>query len=561
MSMKTLLCAINSKFIHSSLAVHSLNASCEAFSGKYGVETGEISVKEFSVNDPYDSVVYGIVSESPDIVAVSVYIWNIDIVSSLVSDLRKMLPSCQIILGGPEVSYGIPENMIHPDSYDYIISGEGEYSFFKLIAKLCAEKNGREINLPELFSCDLNDLPFVYTEKNLPLFENRIIYYETSRGCPYNCAYCLSGADNKVKFLDTERVYNEIDFFCKHKVPQVKFVDRTFNCNPKRAKAIVEYISALPYCETNFHFEIGADLFDDEFIEILSKVPHGRIQIEAGIQSLQPKVLEACCRKTDTDKCFDNLRKIISKGNINVHTDLIAGLPYETLELFADSFDKAYSLYSHQLQLGFLKLLKGAPINGMLAEHSYVFSEKSPYEVISNKYISFNEILSLKEIEDALERYYNSGHFMLSLVLVEKYFKTPFDLYRSLADFMKKKNLIFKPLSLRQTFDIMHLFAKTIIDNCEELCEFKRFLLIDYFSSNRTDLPPDSLKDIWQPERSLPIKTGDIMKACGVEDFRAHRLRIIDNEIYIFNVAESDSVTGRFSFIKSDRTVTEVKNG
>lgn len=559
--MKTLLCAINSKFIHSSLAVHSLKASCRFFSEKYDAETGEISVKEFSVNDPYDSIVYGIVTETPDIISLSVYIWNIDIVSSLVSDLRKMLPLCQIILGGPEVSYGIPEKMISPDSYDYVVSGEGEYSFFKLLAKIHAEKESGEIDLPDSYVCDLNELPFVYSEENLQAFENRIIYYETSRGCPYNCAYCLSGADNKVKFLDIERVYKEIDFFCEHKVPQVKFVDRTFNCNPKRAKAIVKYISKLPSCETNFHFEVGADLFDDEFIEILSDVPCGRVQIEAGIQSMQPKVLEACCRKTDTDKCFENLKRIISKGNINVHTDLIAGLPYETIELFEDSFNQAYSLHSHQLQLGFLKLLKGASLNGMLDEHRYVFSEKTPYEIVSNKYITFNEILSLKEIEDALERYYNSGHFLLSLGLIEKYFRSPFALYRSLADFMKNKNLIFKPMSLRQSFDIMYSFVKTVTETERESDELKKTLLIDYFSSNKTDLPPDSLKDIWQPERSLSVKTGEIMKSCGIEDFRAHRLRIIDNEIYVFNVAEADPVTGRFSFVKSDKTVTEVKNG
>jgi len=548
--MKTLLCAINSKFIHSSLAVHSLKASCEFFSDKYGVDTGDVIVKEFSINDTYDSIVYGIVSECPDVVALSVYIWNVKLVGELLSDLKKMLPDCKFAVGGPEVSYGLPENIICSDDIDFIVSGEGEYRFFRVIAQIRAVKENLILDLPSCVECDLNELPFVYSEDNLHLFENRIIYYETSRGCPFNCAYCLSGADSKVKFLDIERVFKEIDFFCENKVPQVKFVDRTFNCNPKRAKQIVKYISMLDDCVTNFHFEVGADLFDDEFIEILAKVPQGRVQIETGIQSMQPKVLEACCRKTDTKKCFDNLERIISAGNINVHTDLIAGLPFENAELFEDSFNKTYVLKSHQLQLGFLKLLKGSPLCDMVDEHSYEFSLHPPYEVISNKYISHRDVLKLKEVEDALERYYNSGHYNISLEIIEKYFETPFALYRALADFLKDKNLIFKPMSLRQSFDIIYLFASGFVKSDGELHALKKSLLIDYFSSNKTDLPPDNLKDIWRPERSLSGRSGDIMKSCGIEDFRAHRLRIIDNEIYIFNVSEENPVTGRFDFVR-----------
>ncbi|MBE7064905.1 MAG: DUF4080 domain-containing protein [Ruminococcaceae bacterium] len=548
--MKTLICAINSKFIHSSLAVHSLSASCKFFSGKYCAETGDMSVKEFSVNDPYDTIVYGIVSECPDIVALSVYIWNVKLAGELISDLRKMLPDCLIILGGPEVSFGLPGNIINDGDFDHIICGEGEYSFFRLVANIHAAKENKLIELPETSECDFNELPFVYSDENLPLFENRIIYYETSRGCPFNCAYCLSGADSKVKFLDIERVFREIDFFCKHKVPQVKFVDRTFNCNPKRAKTIVRYIASIENCETNFHFEVGADLFDNEFIEILSTVPVGRVQIEAGIQSMQPEVLDACCRKTDTRKCFENLIQIVSNGNINVHTDLIAGLPYETVELFKDSFNKTYSLKSHQLQLGFLKLLKGAPLNDMLDEHAYTFSERPPYEVVSNKYISHKELLLLKEVEDALEKYYNSGHYSISLEIIEKHFETPFEMYEAMAEFLKSKNLIFKPMSLRQSFDIMYLFASGFVDG-GELHNLRKMLLVDYFSSNKTDLPPDSLKELWKPERSMSSKSGDIMKFCGIDDFKAHRLRIIDNEIYIFNVSEPNSVTGRFSYIKA----------
>ena len=523
-----------------------------------------MEVAEFSVNDSADSIVYGIVSELPDVIGFSVYIWNVKIIGMLIADIRKMLPDSIIVLGGPEVSYGVDGKIFSEKNYDYIVSGEGEYSLYCLLAEIFASKNSSVFSASPEFcyrksddgvtvyadNCSLDGLPFIYNEDNLPKFENRIIYYETSRGCPFNCAYCLSGAESKVRFLNIERVFKEIDFFNKNKVPQVKFVDRTFNCNPKRAKQIVKYISALEDCETNFHFEVGADLFDDEFIDILSEVPCGRVQIEAGIQSMQHDVLEACCRKTDVDKCFSNLKKIISMGNINVHTDLIAGLPFETAGMFVDSFNKTYALRSHQLQLGFLKLLKGAPLNGMLEEHSYMFSSNPPYEIISNKYISHKEILRLKEVEDALDRFYNSGHYVLTLELIEKHFGTPFELYRKLADRLIELKMIFKPVSLRQGFDIMYSFAESFIRDGEELKILKKIMLTDYFSSNKSDMPPDSLRDIWKPERSLSGRSGDIMKLCGIDDFRAHRLRIIDDEIYIFDVSKENPVTGRYSYKK-----------
>ena len=575
--MKTLLCAVNSKYIHSSPAVHSIKKACEHYSRMYSSETGDICVREYSVNDAYEAVLYGIVSEIPDCVCFSVYIWNVKYISSLCLDVRKMLPGACIVIGGPEVSFGIDEKFFPNESFDYVSAGEGERAMFCLLSEIYAKRNNRCFIPPEHFGYekkgkevsaaeieDLAELPFIYDTGNLSCFENRIIYYETSRGCPFNCAYCLSGAESRVSFLSIERVLAEIDFFNDNKVKQVKFVDRTFNCNQKRAKNIVRHIISLEECKTNFHFEVGADLFDDEFTELLSKAPKGRIQIEAGIQSLYEPALNACCRKMNLEKCFKNLQRIIEAGNINVHTDLIAGLPYETAEIFEDSFNRTYSLKSHQLQLGFLKLLRGAPLNSMTDEHGYVFSDNPPYEIVRNNYITTAELLKLKETENVLERFYNSGHFAYTVDEIEKNYSTPFEMFREIAEFAVKRKCVFKAMSMQQSFDLLNDFITEKFAHCE-ICDseigngymdkLRRLMLLDYFSSNKSDLPPESLKNLWTPERVIKYKNSDIMKEYGIEGFKNSRLRVIGGEIFIFDFSDVNPVTGRFKYIKTKYTV------
>ncbi len=565
--MKTLLCGISSKYIHSTPAVYCLKKASEYYANLYSAKIGDIDIFEASVNDSYDAILYNIVNLTPDCIGFSVYIWNVDLISKLCSDIKKMLPDTVIILGGPEVSFGIDANVFPVGSYDYVICGEGERAFFCLLCELCSKKYNVEFEAPPLFGYvnsggavsaarinDLSELPFIYDENNIERFKNRILYYETSRGCPFNCAYCLSGAESKVTFLSLDRVYNEIDFFNRQKVKQVKFVDRTFNCNVKRAKDIVKHIVSLEQCSTNFHFEVGADLFDDELTDLLCNSPQGRIQIEAGIQSVHEDTLCACCRKTDVNKCFENLKKVIESGNVNVHTDLIAGLPFETLELFKISFNKAYALSSHQLQLGFLKLLKGAPLNEMTAVHGYVFSKNSPYEIIKNNYISHCELLKLKELENTFERYYNSGSFAYIVKRLLKFYDTPYDMYRDIADYLALHGYIFKSISMQQSFDLLHGFIieKIMRISEMEMRELESLMLLDYFSSNKSDLPPESLKHIWTSERMINSKNSDIMKKYTTGEFKNLRLRVIDGEIYIFDFLNNDPVTGRFTWVKTE---------
>ena len=340
---KVLLCALNSKFIHSCLAVHSL----KKFAVSRGYNKEKISIKEFTINDNIDFILHGIFSENPETIAFSVYIWNVEYVSRLCRIIKKISPETEIILGGPEVSYIEKHPFFDEKDFDFILKGEGEKSFYELIS------SGKITNEKIL---NLDELPFPYDEENICLFENRIVYYESSRGCPFSCAYCLSSAEKGVRFLSMERVKSDLEFFSSHNVKQVKFVDRTFNADKKRAYEIWQFIIAnFSDGNMNFHFEIAADLLDENLISLLGTAPDGLIQLEIGIQSTKDETLVLSCRKTDTQKVLSNTKKLVEQGNINIHTDLIAGLPGETPEDFKQSFNDVYKLKSHQLQLGFLK--------------------------------------------------------------------------------------------------------------------------------------------------------------------------------------------------------------
>ncbi len=349
---RAIICAINSKYIHSNPAVYSLAAYYEKHSVN---KLWHTDVREYTINDIVGNIIYDIVSDKPDVIAFSVYIWNVEVVKRILCDLRVILPNTVIILGGPEVSFGTEHCNINDSLYDYIIQGEGELCFTELLDNLSSVSEQALIDsdvacVNKILRADrllaMDEIPFIYNDENIGCFKNRILYYETARGCPFSCAYCLSGGDcSPVRFTDVEIVFTHIDFFCKHDVPLVKFVDRTFNCNPARAKEIIKKIAAIPdSCSTCFHFEVGADLFDDEFLCLLSTLPKGRVQIEAGIQSLNETTLNASVRKTDNNKVFSNLKKIIDGENVNVHTDLIAGLPFESLASFKNSFNGVYRL-------------------------------------------------------------------------------------------------------------------------------------------------------------------------------------------------------------------------
>ncbi|MBP9988190.1 MAG: DUF4080 domain-containing protein [Ruminococcus sp.] len=531
------LIAVNSQYVHSSLAVASLEKMYRKYTNQYNYAMPELSVTELSVNDSFDSLIYRIMDGS-DIFAFSVYIWNINIVTELCRYIKSAYPESTIILGGPEVSFG--------GEYpcDYIISGEGERTFFALICELCEfeipcewnySSNGN-IRFSENIS-NLEEIDFPYNNENIEKYRNKIIYYESSRGCPFSCAYCLSSVCGKVRELSLNRVFSDLDFFISHNVAQVKFVDRTFNFNKKRSLEIWSYIiENAQNCDTNFHFEVGADLLSDEEMNLLSKAPVGKIQLEAGIQSTFVPALDECCRHTDNEKLFNNISQLISYGNINIHIDLIAGLPYESYEIFKQSFNEAYKLKAHQLQLGFLKLLHGAPLNRMIEKHSYVFQKRSPYEVIYNKYISSEEIRNLKKLEDVLERFYNSGRFSRTLEILERKFTSPFEMFEKIAEQFDKENLLFTPVSTKILFDFMSRFLKSKEENCDKI------LLLDFYSSEKSETVPSKLRYL-VPHEKIKIKSE---KQKGN---KKAQIRMIENTAYVIDYSKRNKVNGNFEVI------------
>ncbi len=543
---KIVLCAVNSKFIHSSPAMYYL----KGWADKLYPEAFDINIFESSINDTVEHILYSVLKEKPQIICFGVYIWNVSIISKLCKSIKAIDPETKIVLGGPEISYGTAHTDFCNNDYDFIVSGEGENAFLSAICILTNKPvkskyslEGKIITSPLIE--ELDDIPFIYNEGNIRNFDNRIIYYETSRGCPFSCSYCLSSVCGKVRFLSLERVFFDIDFFISHNVNQVKFVDRTFNCNKKRAYKIWEYIIDNAHkSQTNFHFEIGADLLDKDSISLLSTAPSGKIQLEIGIQSTNENALKESCRYAPNEKIFENVKALRKSNNINLHTDLIAGLPYEDFESFKSGFNEVYTLKAHQLQLGFLKLLSGAPLNNLIEKHSFVFASYSPYEILKNKYLSFNEIQKLKEVEDALEKFYNSNRFILSLEKIEKLFKNPYDIYESLAEFLKEKNMIFSGISTKKLYDILNEFSQKFG------AEIKEDLLLDFYLSENSEVLPNSLKDLVGLNKFTREKSSEILHELNLQKEKKIFVKFIKNKAYIIDYSQRNSVNSRFSLLK-----------
>lgn len=446
--MKVLLVAINAKYIHSNLAVYSL----KEYAKKYGNNEHEVKIKEYTINQYVEEIVSDIYEEKADVIGFSCYIWNIEHVIQTVDDIKAICPKTQIILGGPEVSYNPKHILKKHSNIDYVMCGEGEETFTQFLDS-CKDgvlesknigglvyRNGEDVKInPLMSSINLSRIPFVY--KDMADFENKIIYYETSRGCPFSCSYCLSSIDKRIRFRDLELVKKELQFFIDNKVSQVKFVDRTFNCNPAHAIEIWKYIKEHDNGITNFHFEIAADLMTKEELEIISDMRPGLIQLEIGVQSTNEKTLEAINRKTNIKRIEEITAKIRENHNIHQHLDLIVGLPYEDYQSFEQSFNQVYDMKPDQLQLGFLKVLYGAGISGEVGKYEIVYSKRPPYEVLKTKWISFDDVLKLKEIETVVEIYYNSMQFTETISELEKYFQSPFAMYEKLGHYYKENSL------------------------------------------------------------------------------------------------------------------------
>ena len=441
--MKFLLAAINAKYIHSNPAIYSLRA-CAGEKLKPCIE-----LAEYTINQPLQEIMADIYRRGPDAVGFSCYIWNWDMVRQLLGELPKVLPDADLWLGGPEVSYDAEKILGSFPFVRGIMVGEGEAVFRELMEYYAyrGKKVRRLEDIPGLclrsgFTAprapmDLNDIPFPY--EDLKPFANRILYYETSRGCPFRCSYCLSSIDKTVRFRDVSVVKRELQFFLDHKVKQVKFIDRTFNCRKDHAMAIWRYLYENDNGVTNFHFEISADLLDEEEIALLQKMRPGLVQLEIGVQSVNTDTLRAICRSTDLDRLEAAVEAVHRGRNIHQHLDLIAGLPYEDYESFGRSFDRVYRMKPQQLQLGFLKVLKGSPIREKAEEYGIFSLDSPPYEVLRTRWLSYEEVLRLKRVEEMVELYYNSNQFTCTLPLLESVFDSPFAMFEALADFYGEK--------------------------------------------------------------------------------------------------------------------------
>lgn len=430
--MKILLAALNAKYIHSNLAVHSLKA--------YAQEYGEhIEIAEYTINHQKDKILKDLYLRKPDVIGFSCYIWNLDYIEELIGDLAKIMPKTAVFVGGPEVSYDGEAFLERNPFVKGVMAGEGEQIFKELCRELC--ENGvteKVCGVLKSSGCmDMSRIPFIY--KDLKEFENRIIYYESSRGCPYSCSYCLSSIDKKVRFRDMELVKEELQFFLDRKVPQVKFVDRTFNCNKNRAMEIWQYILENDNGVTNFHFEISADLLSEEELEILEKFRPGAVQLEIGVQSTNPETIREIHRKMDLEKLKKTVAAVKKFRNIHQHLDLIAGLPCEDLKTFQRSFNEVYGMEPDQLQLGFLKVLKGSHMHSMAEEYGLSYKGKPNYEVLATKWLSYGEILQLKAVEEMVEMYYNSGQFQATLTHLVREFETPYRFFESLGNYFERE--------------------------------------------------------------------------------------------------------------------------
>ena len=539
--MKILLAACNAKYIHSNLAVYDL----QAYASEYA---DHIVLKEYTINQQKDDIMRDIYLEHPDVVCVSCYIWNLSFVKELMADLIKILPGADFWAGGPEVSYDAEKFLTENSEFKGVMVGEGEETF-KELAGYYVEKNPQDLkdmtgicyrDKDQIIHngwrqiMDLSSIPFIY--KDLSEFKNRIIYYESSRGCPFSCSYCLSSIDKKLRFRDTETVKKELQFFIDNKVPQVKFVDRTFNCKHDHAMAIWKYINEHDNGVTNFHFEISADLLREEELQEMSTMRPGLIQLEIGVQSTNPDTIKAIHRTMDFEKLKGIVDRIHSFGNIHQHLDLIAGLPYEDYDSFRHSFNDVYALKPQQLQLGFLKVLKGSHMMEMCREYGIVYKTQEPYEVLSTKWLDYDHVLKLKTVENMVEVYYNSGQFQNTLEYLEKFFPDAFSIYERLGSFYMEKGYGDVSHTRMRRYEILLEFLEDVPEISMD--QVKDQMVYDLYLRENLKSRPGFARDQKPFERQIWDfrKREKVAKNAHVEVFA-------DGKVLLFDYADRDPLT------------------
>ena len=556
--MKILLAACNAKYIHSNLAVYDL----QAYASEYA---DHIILKEYTINQQKDDIMRDIYLEHPDVVCVSCYIWNLSFVKELMADLTKILPDADFWAGGPEVSYDAEKFLTENPEFKGVMVGEGEETFRELagyyvekdpqnlkdMTGVCYRDGDQIIHNGWRQIMDLSKIPFIY--KDLSDFKNRIIYYESSRGCPFSCSYCLSSIDKKLRFRDTEMVKKELQFFIDNKVPQVKFVDRTFNCKHDHAMAIWKYINEHDNGVTNFHFEISADLLREEELQEMSTMRPGLIQLEIGVQSTNPDTIKAIHRTMDFGKLKGIVERIHSFGNIHQHLDLIAGLPYEDYDSFRHSFNDVYALKPQQLQLGFLKVLKGSHMMEMCQEYGIVYKTREPYEVLSTKWLDYDHVLKLKTVENMVEVYYNSGQFQNTLEYLEGFFPDAFSIYERLGNFYMEKGYGDVSHTRMRRYEILLEFLENVPEISQD--RVKDRMVYDLYLRENLKSRPGFAKDQKLFERQIWDfrKREKVAKNAHVEVFA-------DGTVLLFDYADRDPLTNNARVTDVTKDVYESVN-
>ena len=539
--MKILLVACNAKYIHSNLAVYDL----QAYASDYA---DHIVLKEYTINQQKDDIMRDIYLEHPDVVCVSCYIWNLSFVKELMADLIKILPGADFWAGGPEVSYDAEKFLTENSEFKGVMVGEGEETFKELagyyvkknpqdlkdMTGICYRDGDQIIHNGWRQIMDLSSIPFIY--KDLSEFKNRIIYYESSRGCPFSCSYCLSSIDKNLRFRDTETVKKELQFFIDNKVPQVKFVDRTFNCKHDHAMAIWKYINEHDNGVTNFHFEISADLLREEELQEMSTMRPGLIQLEIGVQSTNPDTIKAIHRTMDFEKLKGIVDRIHSFGNIHQHLDLIAGLPYEDYDSFRHSFNDVYALKPQQLQLGFLKVLKGSHMMEMCREYGIVYKTQEPYEVLSTKWLDYDHVLKLKTVENMVEVYYNSGQFQNTLEYLENFFQDAFSIYERLGSFYMEKGYGDVSHTRMRRYEILLEFLEDVPEISMD--QVKDQMVYDLYLRENLKSRPGFARD----QKPFERQVWDFRKREKVAK-NAHVEVFADGTVLLFNYADRDPLT------------------
>lgn len=532
--MKIILTAINAKYIHSNLAVYSLKAYAKKYSE-------HISLAEYTINQQLDEILMDLYKQKPDVLCFSCYIWNISYVETLIREIHKILPDLPIWVGGPEVSYDALKVLKDLPEITGVIKGEGEETFLEIVSYYVQKekesylrnikgisyrnKDGDIEENPWREIMDLSKVPFVY--EDMDEFKNKIIYYETSRGCPFSCSYCLSSVDKCLRFRDLELVKRELQFFLDNKVPQVKFVDRTFNCKHDHALTIWRYIAEHDNGITNFHFEISADLLNEEELELLGTMREGLVQLEIGVQSTNPKTIKEIKRTMRFEKVACAVRKVNSGRNIHQHLDLIAGLPYENYESFGQSFNDVYALSPEQLQLGFLKVLKGSYMEEHTKEYGLVYKNLPPYEVLYTKWLPYEDVLKLKRIEEMVEIYYNSGQFSYTLEHLVKEFETPFIFFEQLGEYYEEHSFHMVSHSRITRYEILLGFVEKYVK--EKIDLYRQLLVFDlYLRENIKSRPVFAGENTVDKEwlsKFYEKESKEHQYLCGYEKYDKRQLR------------------------------------